>query len=81
MGVNIFFKEFIMSLINKKILTEMCKDRNMQWSVGSYLLSMAIFSMTVDKFSDAVFYSQVIFVLVALYRAYLLYKGKKNAKS
>ena len=69
-----------MSLINKKILTEMCKDRNMQWSVGSYLLSMVIFSMTVDKFSDAVFYSQVVFVLVALYRAYLLYKGKKNAK-
>ena len=70
-----------MSLINKKILTEMCKDRNMQWSIGSYLLSMAIFSMTVNKFSDAVFYSQVVFVLVALYRAYLLYKGKKSAKS
>ena len=70
-----------MSLINKKILIEMCKDRNMQWSIGSYLLSMVIFSMTVDKFSDAVFYSQVVFVLVALYRAYLLYKGKKSAKS
>lgn len=70
-----------MSLINKQILTEMCKDRNMQWSIGSYLVAMLIFGLTTDKFSDALFYSQIVFVLVALYRAYLLYKGKKNAKN
>lgn len=70
-----------MSLINKQILTEMCKDRNMQWSIGSYLVAMFIFGLTTDKFSDALLYSQIIFALVALYRAYLLHKGKKNAKS
>ena len=66
-----------MILINKANIIAMCKDRNMQWSIGSYLVAMFVLNIFLDKFSDTIFYSQMIFVAVAGFRAYLLYRNKK----
>jgi hypothetical protein len=72
MGLNTFFKEFIMFI-------KMIKDRNIQWCVGSQIVALLVFNIFIDNINDSVFYSQIVLVLVGMYRVHLM--RKKNAKN
>jgi len=58
----------------KSILFNASVNRNMQWTVGMYLLSLLITSLTMKNFADALFISEIVLLITGSYRAYLLFR-------